>query len=66
MKISKNELNSKWDEYESDRKDKIARILEVSYSKNFIYVTDNSFRREKGLLMKTEMPTAQPLVMPAL
>lgn len=24
MKISKNELSSKWDEYESERKDKIA------------------------------------------
>ena len=35
MKISKNELNNKWDDYEQERKDKIAQILEVSYKNNF-------------------------------
>lgn len=29
MKISKQDLNKKWDEYESQRKDKISQILEV-------------------------------------
>jgi hypothetical protein len=32
MKISKNELEQKWNEYESRRKDKISKILEVSYT----------------------------------
>lgn len=35
MKITKNELNQKWEDYEQDRKDKIAKILEVSYPSNF-------------------------------
>ncbi len=30
MKISKAELDLKWDEHETQRKDKIARVLEVS------------------------------------
>ncbi len=31
MKISRQEINEKWEEYEADRKDKIASILGVSY-----------------------------------
>jgi len=29
MKISRNDLSSKWDDYEMERKDKIAAVLEV-------------------------------------
>ena len=31
LKISKQELNEKWEEFEAERKDKIAQILGVSY-----------------------------------
>jgi hypothetical protein len=45
MKISKTELNNKWEDYESERKDKIAKILEVSYN---IMLNIFSYRKEKS------------------
>lgn len=38
MKITKNELEQKWVEYETNRKDKIAKVLEVSYKMYHLYV----------------------------
>ena len=43
MKINKNDLNNKWDQYEMDRKDKISAVLEVRS-----YICDNKMNRRGG------------------
>ncbi len=37
MKITKQELDKQWDKYESERKDKISQVLEVSNRKDQFY-----------------------------
>ena len=47
MKISKTDLSNKWEEYEGDRKDKIAKILEVSYNIFIVYLLMSFLGKEE-------------------
>lgn len=51
MKITKQALNQKWEDYESDRKDKIARILEVrvTHFSHIPLLNSFAFRKEREL-----------------
>ena len=67
MKISKSDLNGRWEDYESERKDKIAKILEVSYN-IWVQIIQNKplIRKGKGSLLRTRTIIVQLLVIIAL